>query len=124
LKSYILLFPTVEKNVIIINYYQLQLGENDRVKGVGHGNQINGMKLDNDYLYTCGIDDSLRQVDIKSNSYTDLQIKLNAQPRGMDFNSNVIVTVTIKEVIQNILNEHNNSNSNINIYMLDNSIKK
>lgn len=56
------------------------------------------MKLDNDYLYTCGIDDSLRQVDVKSNSYTDLQIKLNAQPRGMDFNSNVLVTATIKEV--------------------------
>ncbi|CAH1725408.1 hypothetical protein AGLY_012918 [Aphis glycines] len=74
-------------------------GENDRIKGVGHGNQINGMKLDNEYLYTCGIDDSLRQVDIKSNSYTDLQVKLNAQPRGMDFNSNVIVTATIKEII-------------------------
>lgn len=73
------------------------------------------MKLDGDYLYTCGIDDSLRQVDIKSNSYTDLQVKLNAQPRGMDFNSNVIVTVTIKEVIQNIFNEHNNSIYNINI---------
>lgn len=76
----------------------MRLGENDRVKGIGHGNQINGMKLDNDYLYTCGIDDSLRQVDVKSNSYTELQVKLNAQPRGMDFNSNVLVTVTIKEV--------------------------
>lgn len=49
-------------------------------------------------MYTCGIDDSLRQVDVKSNLYTDLQIKLNAQPRGMDFNSNVLVTVTVKEV--------------------------
>lgn len=56
------------------------------------------MKLDNDYLYTCGIDDSLRQVDVKSNSYTDLHVKLNAQPRGMDFNSNLLVTATIKEV--------------------------
>lgn len=56
------------------------------------------MKLDHDYLYTCGIDDSLRQVDVKSNAYTDLQIKLNAQPRGMDFNSNLLVTVTVKEV--------------------------
>jgi len=73
------------------------------------------MKLDNEYLYTCGIDDSLRQVDIKSNSYTDLQVKLNAQPRGMDFNSNVIVTVTIKEVIHNIFNVENNSTSNMNI---------
>lgn len=68
---------------------------------MGHGNQINGMKLDNDYLYTCGIDDTLRQVDVKSNSYTDLQVKLNAQPRGMDFNSNLLVTVTIKEVVKN-----------------------
>lgn len=82
----------------VYNFYSITLGENDRVKGLGHGNQINGMKLDSDYLYTCGIDDSLRQVDVKSNAYTDLQVKLNAQPRGMDFNSNLLVTATIKEV--------------------------
>jgi len=80
------------------NHYFFKLGENDRVKGVGHGNQINGMKLDNDYLYTCGIDDSLRQVEVQSNSYTELQVKLNAQPRGMDLNSKVLVTATVKEV--------------------------
>lgn len=40
-------------------------GENDRVEGVGHGNQVNGMKVHDGTLYTCGIDDSLKQIDIE-----------------------------------------------------------
>lgn len=34
-------------------------------------------------MYTCGIDDSLRQFNIESNSYTDFVVKLNCQPRGL-----------------------------------------
>lgn len=41
-------------------------GENDRIEGVGHGNQINGIKPDGNTLYTCGIDDSVKQIDIES----------------------------------------------------------
>lgn len=40
-------------------------GENERIEGIGHGNQINGIKPNNDILYTCGIDDSLRTINIE-----------------------------------------------------------
>lgn len=73
-------------------------GENDRIQGVGHGNQINGMKTIGDSLYTCGIDDSVKQVDIASNTYTSADIKLGSQPHGMDAKDDTIITASIKEV--------------------------
>jgi hypothetical protein len=73
-------------------------GENDRIQGVGHGNQINGMKIIGNSLYTCGIDDSVKQVDITSNSYTSADIKLGSQPHGMDAKGDTIITASVKEV--------------------------
>lgn len=73
-------------------------GENDRIQGVGHGNQINGMKTIGDSLYTCGIDDSVKEVDIASNTYTSADIKLGSQPHGMDVKDDTIVTASVKEV--------------------------
>jgi hypothetical protein len=73
-------------------------GENDRIQGVGHGNQINGMKTVGDSLYTCGIDDSVKQVDIASNTYTSADIKLGSQPHGMDAKGDTIIIASIKEV--------------------------
>lgn len=73
-------------------------GENDRIQGAGHGNQINGMKVIGDSLYTCGIDDSVKQVDVASNSYTNADIKLGSQPHGMDVKGDTIITASVKEV--------------------------
>jgi len=73
-------------------------GENERIQGVGHGNQINGMKTVGDSLYTCGIDDSVKQVDIASNTYTSADIKLGSQPHGMDAKDDTIIIASIKEV--------------------------
>jgi hypothetical protein len=87
--------------VTILNGVHLFLtiaGENDRVQGVGHGNQINGMKVIGDSLYTCGIDDSVKQVDIVSNSYTSADTKLGSQPRSMDIKGDTIITASVKEV--------------------------
>lgn len=44
-------------------------GENNRIEGAGHGNQINGMKATENILYTSGIDDSLKQIDIEGKPY-------------------------------------------------------
>ncbi|XP_043289268.1 actin-interacting protein 1 isoform X2 [Venturia canescens] len=74
-------------------------GENDRVKGQGHGNQINGMKASNDLLYTAGIDDTLRAVDIATNTYTETAtIKLDSQPRGLDIHGDLVVTASIRQI--------------------------
>lgn len=75
-------------------------GVNDRVAGNGHGNQINGMVAFGDFIYTCGIDDSLREISIEGNTYTDTVVKLNCQPRGLDVlrEQNVIVLACQKDV--------------------------
>jgi WD40 repeat protein len=75
-------------------------GENDRIEGVGHGNQINGMRVNGDTLYTCGIDDSLKQIDIEKNTYKGQDLKLGSQPRGMDIlkEKNIAVTASVNEI--------------------------
>lgn len=74
------------------------LGENDRVQGIGHGNQINGMKASVERVYTCGIDDKLREFDVQENSYSVFEKKLGSQPRGMDINSDTVAIATVREV--------------------------
>uniref|UniRef100_W8AUX5 Actin-interacting protein 1 n=3 Tax=Ceratitis capitata TaxID=7213 RepID=W8AUX5_CERCA len=75
-------------------------GVNDRVAGTGHGNQINGIAAWGDFVYTCGIDDSLRQISIEGNAYTDYVVKLNCQPRGLAIfrNENIIALACVKEL--------------------------
>lgn len=76
-------------------------GTNDKVGGTGHGNQINSMRPFGEFVYTCGIDDSLRQINIEGNTYTDVSLKLNCQPRGMDIfrEKNIIVIACVKELV-------------------------
>ncbi|PNF17233.1 hypothetical protein B7P43_G05228 [Cryptotermes secundus] len=56
------------------------------------------MKIIGNSLYTCGIDDSVKQVDISSNNYTSADIKLDSQPRGMDVKDDTIITASVKEI--------------------------
>ncbi|KAH8274324.1 hypothetical protein KR026_009382 [Drosophila bipectinata] len=75
-------------------------GTNDRITGTGHGNQINGIAAWGDFVYTCGIDDSLRQFSVEGNVYTDYVVKLNCQPRGLAIlrSENIIALACIKEL--------------------------
>ncbi|EFA08118.1 actin-interacting protein 1 [Tribolium castaneum] len=83
-----------------VTRWNAETGENDRVEGVGHGNQINGMRVHGGTLYTCGIDDSLKQIDIEGNTYKGQDLKLGSQPRGMDIlkEQNVVVTASVNEI--------------------------
>ncbi|VEN58493.1 unnamed protein product [Callosobruchus maculatus] len=83
-----------------VTRWNAETGENDRVGGTGHGNQVNGMKAMEGILYTCGIDDSLREVDIEGNTYKPQTLKLGSQPKGMDVlkEQNLIVTASINEI--------------------------
>lgn len=75
-------------------------GVNNRVAGNGHGNQVNGIRAFGDFAYTCGIDDSLREINIEGNTYTDGTVKLNSQPRGLDIfrEQNIVVLACQKEI--------------------------
>ncbi|XP_066589608.1 actin-interacting protein 1 [Prorops nasuta] len=82
-----------------ITNWNAQTGENDRVKGQGHGNQINGMKASNNLLYTAGIDDTLRAVDMATNTYTETSnTKLDSQPRGLDIYNDLVVTASVRQI--------------------------
>lgn len=82
-----------------ITNWNATTGENDRVQGHGHGNQINGMKTAKNILYTVGIDDTLRSVDITTNAYTETcVVKLDSQPRGLDIYNDIVVIVTVRQI--------------------------
>ena len=76
-------------------------GVNNRAIGNGHGNQINGVRAFGDFVYTCGIDDSLKQINTDGNTYTGVDMKLPCQPRGMDIfrDQNVIVIGCVQELV-------------------------
>lgn len=76
-------------------------GTNNRVEGNGHGNQVNGLKAHGDFMYTCGIDDSLKQINVEGNTYTGVDLKLPCQPRGMDVlkEQNIVVLGCVTEII-------------------------
>ncbi|XP_063983666.1 actin-interacting protein 1 [Diachasmimorpha longicaudata] len=82
-----------------VTNWNASTGENDRVQGQGHGNQINGMKAAGNLLYTAGIDDTLRAIDIASNNYNDADtIKLDSQPRGLDVYNDIVVTAAMRQI--------------------------
>lgn len=82
-----------------ITNWNAKTGENDRVQGHGHGNQINGMKAADNLLYTAGIDDTLRSVDIATNSYAETSVvKLDSQPRGLDIYKDMVVVASVRQV--------------------------
>lgn len=82
-----------------ITDWNAKTGENNRVQGQGHGNQINGMKAADNLLYTAGIDDTLRSVDIATNSYAETAVvKLDSQPRGLDVCNDTVVVASVQQV--------------------------
>lgn len=88
-----------------ITNWNAETGENNRVQGQGHGNQINGMKAAGNLLYTAGIDDTLRTIDIATNAYAETSVvKLNSQPRGLDINNDIAIVASVREVryVQNL----------------------
>lgn len=76
-------------------------GTNDRVAGNGHGNQVNSIRSHGDFVYTCGIDDSLKQINLEGNTYTGVDLKLPCQPRGMDIlkEQNITVVGCVNEIV-------------------------
>lgn len=77
-------------------------GANNRVGGNGHGNQVNSVRsMNGDFTYTCGIDDSLKQISVEGNVYTGVDLKLPSQPRAMDVlkQQNIIVIGCVKELV-------------------------
>lgn len=68
-----------------VTHWSSKTGDHDRVEGSQHNNQIQDMCTTKDLVYTCGIDDTVRAIDLKTNQYSTSfsPIKLSSQPRGV-----------------------------------------
>lgn len=86
-----------------ITHWSSKSGDHDRVSGVQHTNQVQDMSAVDDLIYTCGFDDTIRAIDLKSNQYsTDFTpIKLSVQPKGISAvnGSKLIVVAGVNELL-------------------------
>lgn len=83
-----------------INYWDISSHENARVNG-GHKNQVQDMAVSKSkkLVYTIGFDDTLRSIDMRSNQFTDLCVKLDSQPKGICLLNNLIVVACYQHLI-------------------------
>ena len=57
------------------------------------------MKATGNLLYTAGIDDTLRSIDIATNAYAETSVvKLDSQPRGLNIYNDIVVVASVRQV--------------------------
>ncbi|XP_022254686.1 actin-interacting protein 1-like isoform X1 [Limulus polyphemus] len=82
-----------------VTFWDVATGDNDRVEGPGHGNQVQDMASGADSLYTCGIDDTVRAIDLATNRYSALAVKTDSQPKGIAVaESNILVIAGYSDI--------------------------
>ncbi|GAB6024526.1 hypothetical protein CHUAL_009680 [Chamberlinius hualienensis] len=72
--------------------------DNYSVSGRGHSNQIQDMTVDGSTLYTCGMDDVVKTVNVPTKSYSTVESKLDSQPRGIAAADGLTVVACIKQI--------------------------
>lgn len=68
-----------------VTQWSSKSGNHDRVGGEQHTNQVQDMFPAKNHVLTCGLDDTIRAIDLKTNQYSTsfTPIKLSAQPKGI-----------------------------------------
>jgi len=82
-----------------VTCWDVATGDNDRINGTGHGNQMNGMVTIGESVFTCGIDDSIKEINTLTKSFTSTNIKLPSQPRGLAGQGLTLVVPCEKEIV-------------------------
>lgn len=86
-----------------ITQWSAKTGEHDRVEGEQHTNQVQDMYPAQEQVLTCGLDDTIRSIDLKTKQYSTsfTPIKLSVQPKGITALSgtNVIVVAGVNELL-------------------------
>ncbi|KAM5445987.1 WD40 repeat-like protein [Microsporum audouinii] len=71
-------------------------GGAQKAKGSGHNSYITGFSATSEgnsgRIYSVGWDDKLRSIDLSSNTYTELETKLAAQPKGIATAGDIVLT--------------------------------
>lgn len=86
-----------------VTHWSSKTGNHDRVDGAQHTNQVQDMYPTKDLVLTCGLDDTIRAIDLKTNQYSSsfAPIKLSVQPKGIAAVSgtNLIVIAGVNELL-------------------------
>lgn len=86
-----------------VTHWSSKTGNHDRVEGPQHTNQVQDMVSTKDTVLTCGLDDTIRAVDLKTNQYSSTfsPIKLSVQPKGISTlaGTNIIVVAGVNELL-------------------------
>lgn len=85
-----------------VTHWSSKTGVHDRVSGQQHTNQVQDMSSSKDLVYTCGLDDTIRAIDLKTNQYSSsfTPLKLSVQPKGLKVleGSNLIMVAGVNEL--------------------------
>ncbi|XP_057373517.1 LOW QUALITY PROTEIN: actin-interacting protein 1-like [Daphnia carinata] len=81
-----------------ITSWDVATGESHRIGGVGHGNQMNGMVTLGESIFTCGIDNAIKEVNMMTKSFTSTNVKLASQPRGLAGDGTTLIVPCEKEI--------------------------
>lgn len=101
-KSITALAVTPDKTTIVTGSHDGHLvmwdaatGENERVSGHSHTNQVQDMDIDPSGLtvVTCGMDDTVKSINVGSKSYSTAELKMDSQPRGIAAGEDGLVIV-------------------------------
>lgn len=84
-----------------VTHWSSKTGNHDRVAGTQHTNQVQDMSPDKDLIYTCGLDDTIRAIDMKTKDYSSSfsPIKLTVQPKGIAVLNGIIVVAGVNELL-------------------------
>lgn len=82
----------------VVTSWDVATGESTKISGAGHGNQMNGMVTLGESIFTCGIDDSIKEINLMTKAFTNTNVKLGSQPRGLAGNGTTLIVPCEKEV--------------------------
>lgn len=82
-----------------VTMWDVGSGDQDRIQGLCHSNQVQDMTTTRDSLYTCGLDDTIRCISLATKQFGTTEIKLDSQPRGIAAGEgSVLVVAGVKHI--------------------------
>lgn len=80
-------------------FWDYATGDNEKVSGRGHNNQVQDMANDATTVYTCGMDDVVKSINVTSKSYGTAEVKMDSMPKGIAAGEDgLVIVANIKEI--------------------------
>ncbi|XP_065071602.1 WD repeat-containing protein 1-A-like [Rhopilema esculentum] len=83
-----------------IFHWDARTGAGTKISGKPHTNQVNSMGISGNYLISCGMDDTVRFVNVPGKEFLDESIGMDSQPKALSVGKDGLVVVAcIKEIV-------------------------